>query len=183
MVIEGKIKQKIILLLIGGLALGLSTSPRSQKRIFRELKREWNFINRQKLYRNIKVLEKQKMIRYAQKGKWWSVELTEKGKKYAEKIGFDKLSISSPENWDRKWRIVIFDIPENKKIVRDALRKKIQDLGFKELQKSVFVHPYPCLDEINIVVKFFKSEEFVKQFIATDFDKHTEKKLRKIFNI
>ncbi|MCD6149246.1 CRISPR-associated endonuclease Cas2 [bacterium] len=183
MAISSNTKKKIILLLMAGVALGLSTSPRAQKRVFRALKREWKFVDKQKLYRNVKKLEEQKMIYYRNKGEWWNIELTKKGKKQAQKIGFNKLEISKPKKWDKKWRVVIFDIPENKKIVREALRKKIQKLGFQELQKSVFIYPYPCNKEIEMVINFFKAEKFAKQFIATDFNKSTEKKLRKKFKL
>jgi len=183
MIIRSDIKKKIILLLMGSVALGLTTSPRAQRRIFRALKRDWKFIGKQKLYRNVKELEKQKMIHYRNKGEWWNIELTKKGKKHAKKLGFNKLKIAKPKRWDGKWRMIIFDIPENKKIVREALRKKIQELGFQELQKSVFIYPYPCNKEIEIVVKFFKAEKFVKQFIAVGLDNNTEKIFKNKFEL
>jgi len=183
MIIRSDIKKKIILLLMAGVALGLSASPRAQRRVFRALKREWNFTNKRKLYRNIKGLEDQKMIRCKNKGKWWSIELTEKGKKQAWKIGFNRLKIPKPKKWDGKWRMIIFDVPENKKIVREALRRKIQELGFQELQKSVFIYPYPCDKEIGIVVDFFKARKFVKQFIAMGLDNNTEKVFKKKFGL
>ncbi|MDD3498579.1 MAG: CRISPR-associated endonuclease Cas2 [Candidatus Moranbacteria bacterium] len=181
--IRSETKKKIILLLLGGVALGLSTSPRMQKRVLRIIGREWRSINRQKLYRNIRELERDDMVRYRRKEEWWNIELTEKGKKQAKKLGFDGLKIDKPKKWDKKWRVVIFDIPEKKKIVREVLRKKIQDLGFQEIQKSVFVHPYPCSDEITVVIKFFKADKFVKKFIATNFDKKTERHFMKKFNL
>jgi len=168
---------------MAGVALGLATSPRMQKRIFYTLKKDWKFINKQKLYRNIKELEESNIIRYRNKGEWWNVELTKKGKKQAQKIGFNKLKITKPKRWDRKWRVVIFDVPEKNKIIREALRKKMQKLGFRELQKSVFVYPYPCNKEINRVIKFFKAENFVEQFIAVDFNRKTEKNLKRIFKL
>jgi DNA-binding transcriptional regulator PaaX len=38
--------------------------------------------------------------------------------------------------WDEKWRIVAFDIPEKFKTGRDALRRKLKEVGFHELQKK-----------------------------------------------
>jgi len=130
MAISSNAKKKIILLLMAGAALGLATSPRAQKRIFRVFKKDWEFISKQKLYRNIKELEELSIVRYRKKGEWWNIELTEKGKKQAQKIGFNKLKISKPKRWDKKWRIIIFDVPEKNKIIREALREKIQKLGF-----------------------------------------------------
>lgn len=74
----------------------------------------------------------------------FNVELTEKGKRKAMQLRFDDLTIAKPKNWDGIWRIVIFDIPNKKTNARDALRFKLRDLGFYQLQKSVWVFPYPC---------------------------------------
>ena len=79
--------------------------------------------------------------------------------------------------------MVIFDVPEKKKIIRDALRRKIQELGFQELQKSVFVYPYPCFKEIETVTNFFRAKKFIKQFTVANFDQETEKQLRGKFKV
>lgn len=50
--------------------------------------------------------------------------------------------------WDGKWRIVIFDIQEVNKTVRDNLRQKLKELGFGMLQKSVFISPHDVLRDI-----------------------------------
>ncbi len=51
--------------------------------------------------------------------------------------------------WDKKWRLVIFDILEDKRQARDLLRRKLKQFGFKELQKSVWIFPYDIKKEIN----------------------------------
>jgi len=47
--------------------------------------------------------------------------------------------------WDGKYRVVIFDIPEEKRQVRNWLRRELDLLKYKKLQESVFVgkHPLP----------------------------------------
>ncbi|MCX6816269.1 MAG: CRISPR-associated endonuclease Cas2 [Candidatus Beckwithbacteria bacterium] len=44
--------------------------------------------------------------------------------------------------WDGFWRIVIFDIPEDKRLLRDKLRRYLLKLGFGELQNSTYVSAY-----------------------------------------
>jgi DNA-binding transcriptional regulator PaaX len=86
---------------------------------------------------------------------------------------FNNLIIKRPQRWDKKWRIVLFDIPEEKRKIRDALRKKLKNLGFLEFQKSVFIFPYPCSNEINFVVNFFDIHNYVYYLeapISSDFD-------------
>ena len=56
----------------------------------------------------------------------------------------------------------MYDIPISKNKARNAIRSKLNQLGFKEWQKSVFVHPYPCQDEINFVIEFFDLRPYVR---------------------
>ncbi|MDP1722064.1 MAG: PaaX family transcriptional regulator C-terminal domain-containing protein [Candidatus Gottesmanbacteria bacterium] len=44
--------------------------------------------------------------------------------------------------WDRKWRVVIFDIAEVQRTTRNALRDKLRELGFGMLQESVWITPH-----------------------------------------
>lgn len=55
----------------------------------------------------------------------------------------------SNKKWDGYWRIVIFDIPEKNKAIREALRRKLTSLGFASWQKSVYIIPHDINDEIN----------------------------------
>lgn len=74
-------------------------------------------------------------------------KITEKGRNCLEKFLFDK------ETWDGKWRIVIFDIPEEKKKLREMLRRTLKNSGFKQLQRSVWVSPFDVLDEMEQLVE------------------------------
>ena len=56
-----------------------------------------------------------------------------------------------PTKWDRKWRILMFDIPENKHAVRDRLRRTLSTMGFVQLQKSVWIFPYDCEDIVSLL--------------------------------
>jgi phenylacetic acid degradation operon negative regulatory protein len=44
--------------------------------------------------------------------------------------------------WDGRWRLVLFDVPTGRKGVRDVLRRTLHDIGFLEVQKSVYLYPY-----------------------------------------
>ena len=48
--------------------------------------------------------------------------------------------------WDKRWRVIIFDIQERRRKVRDRLRIIMRGLGFVRLQDSVWVYPYDCED-------------------------------------
>lgn len=49
-----------------------------------------------------------------------------------------------PAYWDGQWRLVMFDIPESKQLARSIFRRTLKRLGFKYLQRSVWVYPHPC---------------------------------------
>ncbi|MBI5470465.1 CRISPR-associated endonuclease Cas2 [Candidatus Kaiserbacteria bacterium] len=61
------------------------------------------------------------------------------------------MPLPRPRRWDRRWRIIIFDIPEKKKNVRDRVRALVQRLGFFRLQHSVWVYPYDCEEIITLL--------------------------------
>lgn len=53
--------------------------------------------------------------------------------------------------WDGIWRVVSYDIPEKQKAQRRILREKLKSEGFVKLQKSMWVFPYECKEEIAII--------------------------------
>lgn len=56
-----------------------------------------------------------------------------------------------PRRWDKRWRVVIFDIPEKKRATRNALRTMMQRFGFYRLQDSVWIYPHDCEDVIALM--------------------------------
>lgn len=88
-----------------------------------------------------------------------AVKLTNKGEARIREFSFEDIRIKKPLHWDKKWRILIFDIPTEPKIynqAREALRAKIKELGFYQMQKSVWVCPYECEDEILLIAEMYQ---------------------------
>lgn len=56
------------------------------------------------------------------------------------------LTNKKKRRWDKRWRVIIFDIPEQRRKIRDRLRIIMRELGFAHLQDSVWVYPYDCED-------------------------------------
>ena len=82
--------------------------------------------------------------------------LTEKGKDKLREIEAVEYKIISPRKWDNKWRVLIFDIKESRKSLRDKLRKTLISVGFVRLQDSVWVFPHDCEDLITLLKADFK---------------------------
>lgn len=77
--------------------------------------------------------------------------MTEAGKNILERWRRADFKLKRPKRWDNKWRIIIFDIPEKKRAVRDEIRQIFVEAGFVKLQNSVWVYPYDCEDVIGLL--------------------------------
>jgi DNA-binding transcriptional regulator PaaX len=179
----GKIQKKIILVLLGGVALGMSRSPNQYYRALRAIKKDWNKINQGTFNRSIKRLTKEKFL-IEKKGKDGSFELilTKKGRREASRLNFigNTINIKNSKKWDKKWRVVAFDIPEKDRIFRGILRQHLFELDFYKLQNSVFVSPYPFEKPILELISLYSAEKYVRVITALKID--NEKKLKEIFS-
>ena len=89
------------------------------------------------------------LVRFKDKG---FIELTEKGQREFHRLEQEAILRSSfRRRWDKKWRMVIFDIPERYRRIRDKLRMTLQSYGFRQLQASVWIFPYDCEDIITLL--------------------------------
>jgi len=79
------------------------------------------------------------------------VSLTDKGEKLLDRYEMQELFIVKPKKWDGNYRVVIFDIREGKRKIRDDLRIWLEDLGFVRLQNSVWVFPYECREVVVLL--------------------------------
>ena len=152
-------------LALGSIAFAGALAP-NLFRHFGSYKKSKKFSRKQFDYA-IYNLKKRKLIEVIQeKGDCIKVQLTNTGKKRVREFCFDALAIKKPKHWDKKWRIVIFDIPVRKNRAREALREKIKELGFFQLQKSVWIFPYPCEDEILLVAEIYEIIPYIEIITA-----------------
>ncbi len=79
--------------------------------------------------------------------------VTKKGEEILTRYEMGQLSIVKPKKWDKKYRVIIFDIKEHRRNKRDDLRNWLHGLGFVRLQNSVWVFPYECR-EVVMLLKF-----------------------------
>ena len=175
------IKEKVLLLLLAGVALGCSYSYRQQWRVLKTVSKEWKKFNREKLRKEVNDLYRIKYINKKDNSDG-SVDIiiTEKGKLKALNIQLNNIK-NQTKKWDGKWRMVAFDVPESYKKRRDALRQRLKTIGFKELQKSVFVTHFDCIKEIALFVNFFKLGNYIRFGILEFID--NEDYLKKIFKL
>jgi len=74
------------------------------------------------------------------------------------------------KKWDGKWRIVIFDIPETKKKMRNYFREKLFDLGFRKLQESVWICPYNIADIVEELIQLCQAKPYIHYLLVEELD-------------
>lgn len=77
--------------------------------------------------------------------------MTIQGENLLRQWEFTDFKLARPNKWDKKWRVIIFDIPEKKRKVRDRIRVLFRSAGFYLLQDSVWVYPYDCEDVLTLL--------------------------------
>lgn len=141
----------------------------------------WKKYNPSYLKRTIKRLEEQKLVEIDQKNDEQIVKITQAGKQKTLKYAIGSLMVQTPKTWDGKWRIIIYDVPENRRNFRDTIRDFLKDLGFLEIQRSVYLLPYPCQEQIEFLRSFYGLGENIKIIWAYKIE--NEKAYREYFGI
>jgi len=113
------------------------------------------------------------LITFEERGNSRYARITEKGKQVLH-LEIQKAQHLKKRKWDRRWRVVIFDIPERRKTVRVRLRRFMNEYGFVRLQDSVWVYPHDCEDLIALVKANFRIGADVLYMIVEriEHDKH-----------
>jgi CRISPR-associated endonuclease Cas2 len=169
----GGTQKKILLALFGGVALGLSQNPAQYYRTLRVIKKNWKKINQSNFNKSVRRLSSNKLVE-EKKFADGSIKLilTKEGKKQAKKLSLfgNSIKFKRPKKWDGKWRLVIFDIPEDDRTFRDILRNHLKELNFLKLQQSVFVSPYSYEKAISELTSLYLAEKYVRVITATKID-------------
>ena len=176
------VKDILYCLMVAGAVSLAATSPyfllNLAKGIGKELKKKK--YGKKKIYDTFFRLRKDGSINFERKDNQIYISLTEKGKKKANWLQIDALKIKKPKKWDGKWRLVIFDIAEIKRIYREVFRGKLKELGFCPLQKSIWIYPFDCRDEIELLRDFFGlSQKELRLIVAEEIG--DDNWLKKIF--
>ncbi len=106
------------------------------------------------------------------------IKLTGKGQ--LEKL-LQKTRIDRSADWDGKWRVLVFDIPEDFHLKRDSFRALLKRNGFKKLQGSVFVSPYPLNREAIRYLKDSGLKMFIRIMKVEEMDDDSD--LREKFGV
>ncbi len=171
---------KAILVGLGaGAIIGLALVFPGAGYLYKEFKKDqWEKARKRgRLKYAIKRLEKQKLVSWKEIDGELILTLTDKGKKRSLRFNIDEMRIKIPKKWDGLFRVIVFDIPEKKREARDAFRKKLKDLGFYQMQKSVFFHRFECREEIDFLRHELEIAPFVNYILAKEISMSTSNKI------
>jgi len=145
-------------------------SPIAVKPFLDEKKRkereEWTHFNPSYVRRTIKRLAEAKCVVISEKDGKQIVTLSKFGKRRILKYALDELTIRKPNRWDGKWRLIIYDVDNTKRYLRDIFRGTLKSLGFFQLQESVWIYPYPCEDQITFLREYYGVGDEVVYIVA-----------------
>lgn len=123
--------------------------------------------DRMRIKRSLARLERTGLIEYAPGGKGLFI-LTKKGKEKALRYSVEQMEITPQKTWDKKWRLIMFDIPEEKKQARRAINLVLKKIGCVQYQKSVFITPFPCKKEVDFVGECFGVRDSIRIIVAIE---------------
>jgi len=159
----------LMLIAMGGITIiganlpGLVKAVRSFNKIFQKFQ---NKFPKKKIAKALSYLKHKKLVEIVEvKNGKTTVRLTNKGEKRLAEYSLETLKIERPERWDGKWRVLIFDIPAHPRrynSARNALRNKVKELGFYQIQKSVWTYPYDCEDELLYISEIFNVQNYIE---------------------
>jgi hypothetical protein len=178
----GILGKQILFLLLSGVALGLTTSFRRHNWILDNMPKELKKIKQKELNRVIKRLYQSRLIDFKEdKEGRITLILSEYGRKRVLMYKIDEIKLKRENKWDGHWRVVIFDIPQKLKIARDLFVRKLKEIGMYPLQKSVYVYPFECKDELDFIIEYFGLRPYVRYGLLKEIDNDIH--LRKIFDL
>lgn len=143
------------------------SSPQGARGFIKELqkhlesKSDKNSINSQNLSQTLYRFKKKRLISIKKDGDRTLIKLTEKGKKRRLKYVFENMRVENRGSWDKGWRMAFFDIPEKYGNARRSFTNKLKQLGFLQFQKSVWIYPYDCKDEIDFISEILGVSKFI----------------------
>lgn len=132
--------------------------PREHSQIVTELRRQ-SLVTTQKESGSVRLL------------------LTVKGIHRVQRAQIEAITIRAQETWDGKWRMVLFDIPARKADSRYILTSQLKRLGFVMVQRSMWVHPYPCFSEVAQLLQYANLQPFVTMAEISMIDNSTLRRL------
>src|SRR3989338_2432718 len=130
-----------------------------------------NHERKAKFKRSLKKLEKNKLISLKESpGGEIEEKLTKNGEEKLLKYKVEDMTVKISPKCDKKWRLVIFDVPNRLNKNRLAFTRKLKEMGLIYFQRSVWICPYYCEEEIDFLKEIYRIGPFVRFAVVDKFD-------------
>jgi DNA-binding transcriptional regulator PaaX len=142
---------------------------------------QWEGYYPSSITKTMTTLLRKGLVDVQEKNGVYIVQITDQGK--SEVLRYDIAAMAVPDQtpWDEKWRMVLFDISKDRESIRAAFRQSLQSMGFFQMQKSVYIHPYPCTKQIQFLREVYGIPHAVKMATITHLE--NDEDLRTIFRL
>jgi len=67
-------------------------------------------------------------------------------------------------SWDKRWRIISYEIPESKREIRDRLRRQMQGWGLGPWHRSFWITPHPVIENLRQLIAGKEEEKYFQAF-------------------
>jgi len=128
-------------------------------------------------------LKKSGLIRIRRSPKEIIFSLTKKGRQKLDKINFNILRVKKESKWNGKWWLAAADIPTKPhKRSADLFRKKLKEMGFYGLQRTLWLYPFDPKVEIQFIASHYGIGKYITVMEVNRLDKEDERRLKKHFS-
>jgi hypothetical protein len=174
------IADKILTALVIGMAIpAFLTSPFALYALAHGAARY--FFTKSDFSREVKRLEKRGYVALTKTNKGWMVKLLPKGLRRKDKAELNVTKLPRKKVWDGKWRLIIFDIPEELRAARNSVGQKLKHWGCYNIQRSAFVFPHDCRKQIAMLMSYYGVGKYVLFAEVSYLDMNRE--LKKVFKV
>lgn len=135
-------------------------------------------IPKKKIQRVLKQLEKKQLIQIERKNDELYVTIQDKNDISIIKYSIREiLNLKKKKDWEGKWFMVVFDVPETERKKRNYLRGFLREIGFYPYNQSVYVFPYECEKEIGLIKKIVEGGKYISYIIAEKLEHENQLKI------
>jgi DNA-binding transcriptional regulator PaaX len=138
--------------------------------------------SKDRVKKSIQSLEKRGLMKIRKgKNNYYYFEVTEKGKAYWLTSNIAEFKLKTHSKWDRNWRIITFDIPEEKAEFRRRFSSALNLIGMYKLEKSVYIFPFECREVVYKIAKAYKIDRYIRYILASEVE--NDEQTKKFFKL
>ncbi len=109
------------------------------------------------------------------------MRITPEGRQQLYRNELSSTDMPITKHWDGKWRMILLDLPEDRKSEREALRYLLKKAGFVAAKNSVWISPYPFEHFFGNIKKDLGLSTELMIIVTDTIDETTEKAFLKHF--